>query len=72
MLSSLHSQPHYRLSINVTGEFNYQLFNGLGQVILSGVGNDNTLVNAQGLPQGIYFLRLDCESGSMIEKLIIE
>ena len=59
-------------TINVTGEFNYQLFNGLGQVILSGVGNDNTLVNAQGLPQGIYFLRLDCESGSMIEKLIIE
>lgn len=59
-------------TIIVTGEFNYQLFNGLGQVILSGVGNDNTLVNAQGLPQGIYFLRLDCESGSMIEKLIIE
>ena len=59
-------------TINVTGEFNYQLFNGLGQVILSGVGNDNTLVNAQGLPQGIYFLRLDCENGSMIEKLIIE
>ena len=59
-------------TINVTGEFNYQLFNSLGQVILSGVGNGNTLVNAQGLPQGVYFLRLNCENGSKVEKLVIE
>ena len=59
-------------TINLIGESKYQLFNDLGQVILSGVCNGNTLVNAQGLPQGIYFLQLKGDNGSKIEKLVIE
>ena len=58
--------------VNVIGEFQYQLFNGLGQVILSGVGEGKSQINVQGLNQGVYFLRLSNSSGNKVEKIIIE
>ena len=56
----------------IEGEVSYQLLNGLGQVVLSGVCNGKSQINAQHLNQGIYFLQLKNESGSRIEKLVIE
>ena len=56
----------------IEGEVSYQLINGLGQTILSGICHDKAQIDAQGLQQGVYFLRLSDENGSRIEKLVIE
>jgi hypothetical protein len=56
----------------IEGEVNYQLINGLGQTVLSGICHDKAQIDAQGLQQGVYFLRLSDENGSRIEKLVIE
>ena len=59
-------------TISVKGTASYQLINGLGQVILSGVCDECIEINACGLSKGVYYLRLNSESGSMVEKLVIE
>jgi PKD repeat protein len=59
-------------NFTIEGKGSYQLLNGLGQVILSDVYNGKTQIHAQGLQQGIYFLRLSGDNGSKVEKLIIE
>ena len=59
-------------TINANGAIDYQLFNNIGQLILSGQANGTTQINAQGLSQGVYFLQLKGENESRIEKLIIE
>jgi hypothetical protein len=59
-------------SFTVEGNANYQLINSIGQVVLSGVCEGKSQIDVQGLQQGVYFLRLSNESGSKVEKLIIE
>ena len=59
-------------SFTIEGEGSYQLFNNLGQIVLYGVCEGKTQINATSLPQGIYFLRLSSENGCRTEKLIIE
>ena len=59
-------------NFTIEGNANYRLYNSLGQVVLSGVCNGKSQIDAQGLQQGVYFLRLSNESGSKVEKLVIE
>ena len=59
-------------TIDVTGEFDYQLFNTIGQLILSGKGNGKTRIDATDLNQGVYVLHLNQGQGHRIEKLVIE
>ena len=49
----------------------YQLFNKIGQAVLSGVCEGETQIDTN-LPKGIYFLRIDGAAGSRVEKLVIE
>ena len=58
-------------TIVTEGKATYQLFNKIGQVILSGDIEGATQVEAS-LPQGIYFLRVEGATGSKVEKLVIE
>ena len=51
---------------------NYALYDGLGQCVLSGKINGKTQIETNGLPQGIYLWHLWDESGSHVEKLVIE
>ncbi len=59
-------------NFTIEGKASYKLFNSLGQVVLSGVCEGKSQIEAQSLQRGIYFLRLSNESGSKVEKLIIE
>ncbi len=59
-------------TITTQGEFQYVIFNSLGQQVMSGKGNGKTQIDAQGLNQGVYFLHLNGERGSMVEKIVIE
>ena len=63
---------HGTFIIDARGEYSYKLFNSIGQVIMSGKGNDEAQIDAQGLNQGVYFLHLNGEHGSMVEKIVIE
>jgi hypothetical protein len=59
-------------TINMAGAFDYQLFNSIGQLIMSGNANGKTLIDAQGLDQGVYFMHLNDGQSHRIEKLVIE
>lgn len=50
----------------IAGETHYQLFNSLGQVVISGSCNSDILINTK-LQPGVYFLRLanDTETSSL-------
>lgn len=56
----------------IEGEVSYQLFNSLGQLVLSGVSKGKSQIDVQGLNQGVYFLQLKSGSGIRVEKLVIE
>ena len=58
-------------TLNATGKFTFKLFNSLGQQVLSGEGEDITVIDASGLNQGVYFLQLTSD-GTQVEKLVIE
>ena len=56
----------------IEGDVSYQLFNSLGQLVLSGVCKGKSQIDVQGLNQGVYFLQLKSGSGIRVEKLVIE
>jgi len=59
-------------TIEMRGAFEYQLFNSIGQQVLSGKAEGKTLIDAQQFNQGVYFLHLNGELNNHVEKLIIE
>ena len=58
--------------IEAESEVIYQLYNSVGQCILTGICNGQVQVKAEVLQQGIYFLHLNGTNGSKVEKLVIE
>jgi len=59
-------------TIKANGKVNYQIFNSVGQLVMSGNFTDETQIKAEGLNQGVYFLQLIGEQGTKIEKIVIE
>ena len=59
-------------NIHFNGEVSYQIFNSIGQKVLSGSFIDETHIKSENLSKGIYLLQLNSESGCRVEKLIIE
>ena len=60
-------------TIQAIGNVGYELYNGLGQVVASGQFSDNShQISGENLNPGIYFLHINCESGSFVEKIVIE
>ena len=71
---SIYPNPsHGSFTIQAQGNVRYELYNSLGQVVVSGQFNDNShQINGENLKPGIYFLHINCESDSFVEKLVIE
>ena len=53
-------------------EFEYQLFNGMGQEMAKGTAQGTQQINVSGMAKGIYFLRLTAGSQVTIEKIVVE
>ena len=56
---------------HMRGDFTYQLFNSFGQLIMSGKGQDKTLIDASSLNRGVYFLQIISDR-TWAEKVVIE
>jgi len=73
LAASIYPNPNNgSFTIRVNGECSYQLFNSIGQQVLSGDFTDETQIKAEGLHQGMYFLQLTDGQGTRVEKLVIE
>ena len=59
-------------TIEAKGHCEYTIYNSLGQRLLSGIFNDKTQIETTPMQRGIYFLHLNNEGISQVEKLIIE
>ena len=58
--------------IETDEEAHYTLYDCVGQALLSGRCEGTTQIEAQGLSQGIYFLRISGKGGNKFEKLVVE
>ncbi|MBQ3737885.1 MAG: DUF2817 domain-containing protein [Bacteroidales bacterium] len=54
------------------GNMSYELFNSMGQALLANTAKDKAQISTIGMKPGLYFLRINSESGMQVEKLIIE
>ena len=59
-------------NIEACGKNCYAIYNTLGQCLKTGSFEDNIQITAMDLPEGIYLLKVIGESGSKVEKLVIE
>lgn len=50
----------------------YQLTAVTGQVVQSGVVNNNVITHLEGLPSGIYFLKIETSGGLLVRQLVKE
>ncbi len=71
---SIYPNPcHDSFTIQAQGNVKYELYNSLGQIVVSGQFNDNShQISGENLNHGIYFLHINCESDSFVEKIVIE
>jgi len=71
---SIYPNPcHDSFTIQAQGNVKYELYNSLGQIVVSGQFNDNShQISGENLNPGIYFLHINCESDSFVEKIVIE
>ena len=53
-------------------EFNYAMFNGMGQQVAAGNGRGTQEINVNGLMKGVYFLRLTSGTQVRVEKVVVE
>ena len=60
------------LTLEGIDPFQYEIVNGLGQVILSGTCQGKTQINTSMMEQGVYFLRLQGKETHRVKKLVIE
>ena len=61
--------------LNIDGgntEFDYAMFNGMGQMVLKGNARGNEQVNVSHLNKGIYFLRLTNGTQVRVERIVVE
>ncbi len=59
-------------TIETIGDFNYTLVNSLGQQLMSGKANGKVTIDGTKFGHGVYFIQLNGEQGSSVEKLVIE
>lgn len=53
-------------------EYNYVLYNGMGQVVASGNAQGTEQINVSGMTQGVYFLRLTSGTQVRVEKVVVK
>ena len=60
------------MNIEGNAEFDYALFNGMGQMVTKGNANGNAQVNVSDLTKGVYFLRISTGTEVRVEKVVVE
>ena len=53
-------------------KYDYQLINGLGQVVVSGTANGEYQINVSNINKGVYFLKVVADGETRINKLTIQ
>ena len=53
-------------------EFNYEMYNGMGQKVANGMVSGNAQISVSGMNKGIYFLRLTSGTQVRMEKVVVE
>ena len=53
-------------------EYSYTMYNGMGQVMVSGTTIGTEQINVDGMTKGIYFLRLTSGTQVLIEKVVVK
>ncbi len=65
-------QNQLTIEINNGVRYQYSLINSISQVMLQGSFEKLTTINVSNLASGVYFLKLDDDTKSIIKKIIIE
>ena len=61
------------ININTNAvKYEYQLINGLGQIVVSGTANGECQINVSDINKGVYFLKVVADGEARISKLIIK
>jgi gingipain R len=53
-------------------EYNYVMYNGMGQMVVSGDAQGTEQINVNGMTQGVYFLRLTSGTQVRVEKVVVK
>ena len=61
-----------QLNLSVNADYQYSLFNNMGQEVLSGSANGRKQLNVEGLAKGIYVLRVTTGNQVNIQKVVID
>ena len=59
-------------TIEAKGDIRYEIFDCLGQKVLSGTFRDKNQISTANLQSGIYFLHIHNDKSKQVEKLVIE
>ncbi len=60
------------LTIEVNAEFQYGIFNNMGQQVMNGTANGEQRLDVSDLAKGIYVLRITTENQNKIQKIVVE
>ena len=61
------------ININTNAvKYEYQLINGLGQVVISGTSNGAQQINVSNINKGMYFLKVIADGEARINKIVVE
>ena len=60
------------LILNVNADFNYSIFNSMGQEVMTGTSNGEVRLNVSNLAKGIYVVRIVTQNENRIQKVIVE
>lgn len=60
------------LNINGEAEFDYVMFNGMGQLVAKGNANGNAQISVESMAKGVYFLRITTGTQVRVEKIVVE
>ena len=60
------------LNISAGNNYEYQLFNSMGQEVVSGKAQGIQQINVSNMAKGMYFLRLTTGTQVSIQKVVVE
>lgn len=59
------------LNIVSNAQFEYQIFNSVGQIVMNGVANGETQINVSEL-EGVYFLKVTADGNTIVRKVVVK
>ena len=53
-------------------EYNYEMYNGMGQMVVNGIAKGTEQISVDGMTKGVYFLRLTSGTQVHMEKVVVK